>query len=443
MNDRHVDVLFRRLLAGHPPTAADRAHASTCDRCRSAIRDAERLDERLHAAARPLASEPLPEGTLSPSTGTTWTWARLGVPAAVAVVLVGIAAGLTLSSLPPAGIASPSPEPSYAAGTPLPEETGVPSPEPVTPGDLVAGPNPCADGTVGFSVWIPAGWYANAAHDGIPACRLVSTEPFVLTDLQDSPSVAIRVAVEAGEFGTTDEVLERTELTLAELPALRLVIRADEGRRLAYVVGLDGALPSEGSPGRYLFATTNYGDSTFERDSVALDEMLSRFIPWEPFADNPEASAAADALFEDTKTCSNPAGPFEILYPAAWFTNPVTADAPACTFFGPAEIVPGEPDQPPTGAVIGLRIFPGSVATFEPTFAYETLNVGGRPAERTERHAGTIEAPDYSRRTYQYVVQFGEDLSLIAGTNDGMAADYDLAKEVLDRMMASLRLVAE
>jgi hypothetical protein len=271
---------------------------------------------------------------------------------------------------------------------------------------------------------------------------LVSTEPFEVISLENPPTVPIRLTVETGDLITRGEVVERTELTLAGLPALRLVVDEENGSRLVYVVGLDGSLPSEGNPDRFLLATTMYGDSSFERDSAALDEMLGRFLGQEPFTHNPVASSEADRLFSETKTCTNAEAQFQVAFPATWFTNEVTAELPACTWFGTTELSAAEPTQPPEHAVIGFRIFSGALASVEPGFAYENLNVGGRPAERTERYGGTPPEPDFSFRTYQYLIQFGEFLSgpnLVAWTDTTMAPDYDLAKAVLDRIMASLR----
>lgn len=445
MKDRHADVLYRRLVAGHVPTDADRAHAIACPLCERAMVDAEQLDERLRSAARRLASEPMPEGMLRRHSATGWTVARAAVPAMAAVVVIAVALGLSFGSLVPrTGSATTSPGASGPSGAPSPIQTSTSSPEQVAAGDLVKGPYSCGDGIGGFIVWIPDGWYANAAHDGVPACRLVGTEPFDATSLDNAPTVPIRLTVETGDFGTTGDILERTELTIADLPALRLVVNAENGRRLVYLVGLDGSLPSEGTPGRFVFATTMAGNPSFERDSAALDEMFSRFLRQEPFIENPEAAAAAAALFASTKTCANLEGQFQIEYPATWLANPVSMDAPACTWFGPAELLSAGPATEPENAVVNILVFPGGVGSFEPGFAYETLSVGGRPAERVERNAGTPPEPDLSVRSYLYVIQLGGERpvgpTVVAMTKSSITDDYDLAKEVLDLMMQSLQL---
>jgi hypothetical protein len=443
MKDRHADILYRRLLAGRVPTDADRAHAITCSLCQRAMSDAEQLDERLHVAARGLANGSMPEGLLRHDSTPRRTVVGAAAPVMAAVLVIAVALGLAFGSwVPRIGTATTSPEASGLSGAPSPIETSIPSPVREAEGDLVKGPYGCGDGAGGFIVWIPDGWYANAAHDGIPACRLVSTEPFEVRSLDNAPAVPIRLTVETGDFAITGNVLERSELTIADLPALRLVINAESGRRLVYIVGLDGSLPFEGNPGRFVFATTLYGNPSFERDSAALDEMFSRFHGQEPFKDNPEAVAAA-ALFASTKTCANLDGQFQIAFPATWFTNPVSEDAPACTWFGPAELLPAGMATGPENAVVSVIVFPGGVGSFEPGFAYETLNVGGRPAERVERHAGTPPEPDLSVRSYLYIIQLGDVRSVatvVAMTRSSITDDYDLAKAVLDLMMESLQL---
>jgi hypothetical protein len=369
----------------------------------------------------------------------------VAVPTLVGVL--AIAAVLALSRFwvtPPVAVASPSPEPT---GTPEMSPPPTPPPGSVTPGDFVAGPYGCGDGIEGFIVWIPDGWYANSAHDGIPACRFVSTELFV-ADLDDPPSVPITLSVETGDYRSTGILIQRTEPSIeGGLPALRMTERVENGLRLVYVVGLDGSLPSEGNPDRYLLAMTMFGDATYERDRAALDEMITRFVlPQDRYIHNQAAAAQAESLFAQTMTCMNPELQFEVDYPATWFTNPVTPELPACTWFGPTELPAANATERPDNTVIAMRVYPGGVSLNAVDFFFESRNVGGRPARLTEGYPGPPPPPepDTSLRAYGFLVEFGDGLrgpNLVAATDSSVNFDYDVAKEILDRMMASLTLV--
>jgi hypothetical protein len=310
----------------------------------------------------------------------------------------------------------------------------------------VDGPYSCGDGVAGFIIWIPFDWYANSAHDGFPACRFVSPEQFILRDVDDPPSVPITLTVASGEYVPTAEEIERTELSIGygSVPALRIVERADNGQRLVYVVALDGSTPWAGVPGRYVVAMTTFGDATFDRDRAALEEMFTRFSLQDPYLHNSEAAALAQSLFAETRICTNGELAFRLQYPATWFTNPVSPGLPACTWFGPTEFSAGDPSSRPENMVVLMMILDGGFGTSEPGFFYENVGVGGLPAERTERYAGTPPEPDTTFRTYQFFVRFEETISgtnLIATTDTAANSDYSVAKEVLDRMMASITLI--
>lgn len=193
------------------------------------------------------------------------------VAAVVAVIVLAAGTALLLSNLR-APIGGP-----IATAPPSATPTSSPAPTPV-PAGWTAGPTVCADETEGFAVGVPDGWYANDAADGLAACSLFSVETVEIADPSDLPSVPIRLKVATGDFGFAgEEVVNRTELTIAELPALRFLAKGPNGSRLTYVIGLDGTLPSENSPDRFLLITTMYGDETFERDSAALEEIVNQF----------------------------------------------------------------------------------------------------------------------------------------------------------------------
>jgi hypothetical protein len=297
-------------------------------------------------------------------------------------------------------------------------------------------------------VWIPDGWFANAARDEIPACRFVNTEPFALDDMDDPPLVPITLSVQTGSYQSDGNLIDRSEPSLeGGLPALRLVEEDANGRRLVYIVGLDGSLPEEGSPNRYVLAMTMLGNSTYQRDSAALDAMFERFVPQDPYLHDQAAAAQADTLLADTRTCMNPELRFEVEYPATWFTNLATSELPVCTWFGPTELSAGDATQPPANAVIAMRVYQGGVSLNAVNVLIESRNVGGRPARRTEGYPGPPPPPmpDTSLLAYGFLVEFGDTLgggpNLLASTDSSVNYDYEVAKELLDRIMESLTLV--
>ena len=199
------------------------------------------------------------------------------VAAVVAVIMLAVGTALVVSNLRapiggPIATAAPSTTPA-----PSPAPTSSPAPTPM-PAGWVAGPTVCADEAEGFAIGVPDGWYANDAADELPACRLFSVETVEIADPNDLPNVPIRLKVATGDVGFAGEdVVDRTELTIADLPALRFLTEGPNGPRLTYVIGLDGTLPFENNPDRFLLITTMSGDETFERDSAALKEIVSQF----------------------------------------------------------------------------------------------------------------------------------------------------------------------
>lgn len=451
MTDKHANALFRRLVAGESITESDRLHAAECAACRRAIQEAVHFDEQLRRAAQELAVTPMPPevwlDALAPPMTNRLAW----LPSFAAVAAAAVIVGLSFNALrTPVGEASPFPSNTSASESPA--VTTHPSTGPTLPGqpfsvgDLVAGPYGCGDGSEGFVIWIPSGWYANASHDGLPACRYANVEPFEWSDVDSPPIVPISVDVLSGDFAPTEEVLERQELTIADLPALRLVLAGEKGKRVLYVIGLDGTLPLESNLARYVLASTHGGDQTFDRDSATLDEMLSRFDVTVPFRENVETAIAADALFDSTATCMTSELGFGIEYPVSWFANSNSGDIPACSWFGPTQFTVGGGSGVPNGAEIGITILDGAIGTFEPVFGFESLAVAGRPAQRTERYGGSEGEPDRSRQTYEYVIQLADKVSgrnLVATIRSQTTSDYNLTKAVLDRMLATLEWTSD
>jgi hypothetical protein len=196
-----------------------------------------------------------------------------------AIVVAAIATGMLLTNFePPVVGASQSAAPSTPMGptaTPSPALSPTPSPRRVA--TLITGPATCADDAAGFRLPVPDGWYANEAAPGIAPCRYFSAEPFELTDPDAPPEVAVRLSlVDTGDFGFTDrEVVERSELRIAGLPALRLVTEGAGGQGLVYVIGLDGSLPSETNEGRFIYVITEGDGATIDRNTIAVKAMVA------------------------------------------------------------------------------------------------------------------------------------------------------------------------
>lgn len=208
---------------------------------------------------------------------TRWPKLRLAmqVAAVVAVVMLAIGTALVISNLRAPGGTPATTAPST---TPTPSPSSSPLQTPM-PAGWIAGPTVCIDKAEGFAVGVPDGWYANDAADGLPACRLFSPETVEIAGPDDLPDVPIRLDVATGDFGfASEDVVDRTEVTIADLPAERLLTEGPNGSHLTYLIGLDGTLPSEQNPDRFLYVTTRYGDDTFERDSAALEEVVSQFV---------------------------------------------------------------------------------------------------------------------------------------------------------------------
>jgi hypothetical protein len=210
------------------------------------------------------------------------------VGALVAVLVLAIGSALVISGLqPPTGgpdqtpTATVSPTPGASPTprvTPSPTPTVTPEPTPIAV--TISGPATCVDETNGFSVDVPDGWYTNGDADALPGpCFLFAPEPFEITDPSALPDAPIILTVAPnGDFGfTSEEIIERSELTIAGLPALRFVTDTAPGRGLTYVVGLDGSLPSETNEGRFLLARTLAHQASYDRDSAALEEIIAGF----------------------------------------------------------------------------------------------------------------------------------------------------------------------
>ena len=154
-------------------------------------------------------------------------------------------------------------------------------------------------------------------------------------------------------------------------------------------------------------------------------------------------NAEADALFIDADSCTNPVDGYTVSFPDAWYTNTEIGDVPACSWFTPGFFEVTEFGTTPDEIWISLGTIDsgfGYIGTTE-VFASEVLAIGGLEGRRLEYNPSPMFDPDY--RGYHYVIDLAElhavGPTFIAQTDNETAADYALAKAVLDRIIASLR----
>ena len=153
------------------------------------------------------------------------------------------------------------------------------------------------------------------------------------------------------------------------------------------------------------------------------------------------ASPEADALFENRDTCTNPQAGFTIEFPDDWYTNTEIGDVPACSWFTPELFEVTDPDQVPNEIWLTVEVIDGAIGYIGTTITYvnEVVRIDGLSGRRGEFNQNPNGNPDH--RTYHYVVPLGlgsEERTLVATTSTDSADDYDLARAVLDRLMASL-----
>lgn len=157
-------------------------------------------------------------------------------------------------------------------------------------------------------------------------------------------------------------------------------------------------------------------------------------------------SAEADDLFETPDTCTNPVAGYTVTYPDAWFTNTEIGDWPPCSWFSPVFYSVGEDENavPPQVAIVLTFANTAYGYTDQPEFTVNNqLTVSGfDQAYRTELIGATSPAGEYFPHppSYFYIVIVGdqpaETPTLRAQTDFDGAAEYELNKAVLDRIMA-------
>ena len=155
-------------------------------------------------------------------------------------------------------------------------------------------------------------------------------------------------------------------------------------------------------------------------------------------------SAQADALFHRADACTNSAIGYSVTFPDDWYTNTAIGEQAACTWFTPDFFEVDVPGEVPEEVWISIGLVEGIVGynMLTPTESGGEVEVDGYAGHWTEyRNLEDIDDSDSNNLTYHYVIPLDRaGPTLVAATGNHMAGDYELAKAVLDRMMASMEL---
>lgn len=155
-------------------------------------------------------------------------------------------------------------------------------------------------------------------------------------------------------------------------------------------------------------------------------------------------SEEADALFSRPDTCTNPALGYTVTFPDDWYTNTAIGEQAACSWFTPEFFEVDAPGETPEQIWISIGLIEGIFGynMLTPTESGDEVEIDGYDGHRAEyRRLDDINDTDSDDLTYHYVVPFDTTgPTLIAGTDVDRADDYELAKAVLDRLMASMEL---
>lgn len=154
-------------------------------------------------------------------------------------------------------------------------------------------------------------------------------------------------------------------------------------------------------------------------------------------------SAEADALFDDPDSCTNPEIGYTVSFPDDWYTNTEIGEQPACSWFTPDFFEVGVAGEMPDEVWISIGLVEGTIGynMLSPTIAGEDVEIDGHAAHWAEFRLLEEIGVDSNDLNYHYVIPLARTgPAVVATTNIGMADDYELAKAVLDRMMALMQL---
>jgi len=144
----------------------------------------------------------------------------------------------------------------------------------------------------------------------------------------------------------------------------------------------------------------------------------------------PATDAEADALFEETQSCTNSELGATLTFPAAWHTNEAFEDVPACSFFGPEPIdvegyVSGFAAEAPPIQVLSRPAYQGGIEQPQ----VQRLPIAGRTAWRISFSADQLS----SGTRYLFPLTddpYGPFLHAAAGPEEALP--------ILDRMLIRL-----
>lgn len=284
-----------------------------------------------------------------------------------------------------------------------------------------------------------------------------------MTDEQVVEYLRSRGRVETPD-GLTRSVMEavaHTSPPKRSLVAVPLGTAAVIGTLLLVVVALGGSgtagdratsssptlsgLPASQSPAPSASPSHGASDSPTPLPSRSADRPTSsappqgeRYVAVDGFAITVLDHREADLLFAEPDRCISE-NDYTVLFPDAWYTNTQTGDVAACSWFSPDFFEVTAPGTAPDAIWIELSIVDGTVGytSLTDVFYNEQLSIAGREARRVEFNPEPTGDPRF--RVYHYVIPLGRaGPTFVAYTDNRMADDYELAKAVLDRLVASL-----
>lgn len=166
-------------------------------------------------------------------------------------------------------------------------------------------------------------------------------------------------------------------------------------------------------------------------------------------AEDGEPSEEGDEGMVLPQRCTNPGHGFSVSFPEGWHTNG-GAVVPPCTAFDPEPIeIPPASEMPFDIAVVidvdevaFERITSSDPSMWERILSQEKLEIDGREAWRVEAESTGEGLAPPGMRSLRYVVDVGDERSLIATTHQTDVAEYRRNQDVLEQMVQSLDLSA-
>lgn len=384
------------------------------------------------------------------------------VVAAAGVVLVAV---ILIGGGDPAVGPQPSDSPTDklpSSPTPVPSPTLVPSPTPTVallePGDTVTIDAVDAEGTWGTITLTRGedsggrsvaggGFFLIQVFVDYDARRLPSPEEFGASDWTLRPTDPDAVHFFVTEPANTADIeVEPPQPPLVHYP--EAVVGADtptEGWIVFEVPIREANLelellywPLRGAPAASILVREP-GPAPSPAPTPTPTPGEPRYVEREGLPLTVLDSGHADTLFDTPDTCENPEVGYSVTFPDDWYTNTAIGETAACSWFTPDFFEVTDLDEVPDEIWISISLIDGSVAYTSLTefLLYEELLIDGMPARRVEFDS-TPNDPD-DQHGYHYVINLGapdRGPTFLAFVRSDAAADYELGKAVLDRIMA-------